>query len=33
VVDEWTEKDADGRVLVAHADSCVYLFKPLPGPA
>lgn len=33
VIDEWTEKDADGRVLVAHQDLCVYLFKPLPSRA
>jgi GNAT superfamily N-acetyltransferase len=29
VRDEWTEKDADGRVLVTHRDLCTYLLKPL----
>jgi GNAT superfamily N-acetyltransferase len=29
VLDDWTEKDADGRVLVRHQDSCLYLLKPL----
>jgi ribosomal protein S18 acetylase RimI-like enzyme len=33
VIDEWTEKDADGHVVVAHRDLCLYLFKPLPNPA
>jgi GNAT superfamily N-acetyltransferase len=30
VIDEWTELDADGTVLVAHRDPCDYLLKPLP---
>jgi GNAT superfamily N-acetyltransferase len=30
VLDEWTEKDADGTVLHAHRDSCDYLLKRLP---
>jgi ribosomal protein S18 acetylase RimI-like enzyme len=29
VIDEWTEKDADGHVLVTHRDPCTYLLKPL----
>ncbi|GAA1513616.1 GNAT family N-acetyltransferase [Kribbella lupini] len=29
VIDEWTEVDADGIVLVAHADPCDYLLKSL----
>ena len=33
VIDRWTEKDADGSVLVTHRDPCVYLLKPLPNPA
>jgi GNAT superfamily N-acetyltransferase len=31
VIDEWTEVDADGTVLVTHADPCDYLLKPLRG--
>jgi GNAT superfamily N-acetyltransferase len=30
VIDEWTEVDADGTVLVAHRDPCDYLLKPVP---
>ncbi|MBB5834461.1 GNAT family N-acetyltransferase [Kribbella italica] len=30
VIDEWTEVDADGTVLVTHRDPCDYLLKPLP---
>lgn len=29
VIDEWTEKDADGNVTVLHRDPCDYLLKPL----
>ncbi|MDX6250435.1 MAG: hypothetical protein QOF10_3795 [Kribbellaceae bacterium] len=29
VIDEWTEEDADGHVIVTHRDPCVYLVKPL----
>ncbi|MEV6284627.1 GNAT family N-acetyltransferase [Kribbella sp. NPDC051770] len=29
VIDEWTEVDADGTVLTAHADPCEYLLKRL----
>jgi ribosomal protein S18 acetylase RimI-like enzyme len=29
VLDEWTEKDAAGQVIVAHQDPGVYLLKPL----
>jgi len=29
VLNEWTEKDADGRILVTHRDLCDYLLKPL----
>ncbi|MGW1341551.1 N-acetyltransferase family protein [Kribbella sp. NPDC002412] len=29
VIDRWTEKDADGNVVHAHADPCDYLLKPL----
>jgi GNAT superfamily N-acetyltransferase len=29
VIDEWTEVDADGTVLVEHADPCEYLLKLL----
>lgn len=29
VVDEWTEQADDGTILVAHADSCLYLTKRL----
>lgn len=28
VIDRWTEKDADGNVVRAHADPCDYLLKP-----
>jgi ribosomal protein S18 acetylase RimI-like enzyme len=29
VLDEWTEKDADGNVTAIHRDLCDYLLKPL----
>lgn len=29
VIDEWTEKDADGNVIEEHRDPCDYLLKPL----
>jgi hypothetical protein len=29
VLDEWTEKDAAGQVIVAHRDLGVYLLKAL----
>jgi RimJ/RimL family protein N-acetyltransferase len=29
VIDEWTEKDADGNVTTIHRDRCDYLLKPL----
>jgi len=29
VIDRWTEKDADGRILVTHQDPCLYLVKRL----
>jgi GNAT superfamily N-acetyltransferase len=29
VLDEWMEKDADGRILVSHRDPCSYLLKRL----
>jgi hypothetical protein len=29
VIDEWTEKDADGNVAKVHRDPCDYLLKPL----
>jgi ribosomal protein S18 acetylase RimI-like enzyme len=29
VTDRWTEKDADGRILVTHQDPCGYLVKRL----
>jgi GNAT superfamily N-acetyltransferase len=31
VIDEWTEVDAEGTVLVTHRDPCDYLLKPLRG--
>jgi GNAT superfamily N-acetyltransferase len=29
VIDEWTEKDADGNLIELHQDPCDYLLKPL----
>ena len=29
VLDEWTEKDADGNIIRSHRDLCEYLLKPL----
>ena len=29
VLDEWTEKDADGNIVRSHRDPCDYLLKPL----
>lgn len=33
VIDEWTEKDADGNVTTFHRDPCDYLLKPLTEAA
>ena len=29
MIDEWTEKDADGNVIEDHRDPCDYLLKSL----